>query len=47
MLWFLSLAAQQGYCVDRYVDAAAGVMQRNAAGRMAMTRVTLRPQVAF
>lgn len=47
MLWFLSLAAKRGYRVDRYVDAARGVMQRNAAGRMAMTRVTLCPQVAF
>ena len=47
MLWFLSLAAKAGLCVDRYTDAAAGVMQRNAAGKMAMTRVTLRPQVIF
>ena len=47
MLWFLSLAAKAGFCVDRYADAAAGVMQRNAAGKMAMTRVDLRPQVDF
>jgi organic hydroperoxide reductase OsmC/OhrA len=47
MLWFLSLAAKAGWRVDRYADGASGVMQRNAAGRWAMTRVTLRPQVAF
>jgi organic hydroperoxide reductase OsmC/OhrA len=47
MLWFLSIAAQRGFCVDRYVDAATGVMSRNAAGKLAMTRVTLRPDVAF
>lgn len=47
MLWFLSLAAARGYCVDRYHDRASGVMQRDARGRMAMTRVTLRPEVAF
>jgi len=47
MLWFLSLAAQAGYVVERYVDQAAGQMQRNAAGKLAMTRVTLRPQVQF
>jgi len=47
MLWFLSIAAQRGFCVDRYVDAASGVMSRNAAGKLAMTRVTLRPDVAF
>ena len=47
MLWFLSIAARQGYCVDSYADAAEGVMARNAAGKMAMTEVTLRPKAAF
>ena len=47
MLWFLSIAAARGYCVDGYVDAAEGAMAKNAAGRVAMTTVTLRPDVAF
>jgi organic hydroperoxide reductase OsmC/OhrA len=47
MLWFLSIAARQGWCVDRYRDAAEGVMARDAQGRMAMTLVTLRPEVRF
>ena len=47
MLWFLSLAAKAGYVVDSYRDEATGVMNRNAEGRMAMTRVTLRPGVRF
>lgn len=47
MLWFLSLAAASGFCVDRYADAATGVMKKNAAGRMAMTLVTLHPRVEF
>jgi organic hydroperoxide reductase OsmC/OhrA len=47
MLWFLSIAAQRKFCVDRYVDAASGVMARNDQGKMAMTVVTLHPQVAF
>ena len=47
MLWFLSIAAQHKFCVDRYVDAATGVMARNDQGKMAMTVVTLRPQVQF
>jgi organic hydroperoxide reductase OsmC/OhrA len=47
MLWFLSLAARGGFNVDRYADNAEGLMARNAAGKMAMTVVTLRPQVAF
>lgn len=47
MLWFLSIAARQGWCVDRYRDAAEGVMARDAQGRMAMALVTLRPEVRF
>lgn len=47
MLWFLSLAAKQRFVVDRYVDAATGVMEKNREGQMAMTVVTLRPQVSF
>lgn len=47
MLWFLGLAARRRFCVDRYEDKAVGVMARDAEGRMAMTVVTLRPDVAF
>ncbi|HVZ65409.1 MAG TPA: OsmC family protein [Lacunisphaera sp.] len=47
MLWFLSIAAQRRFVVDSYEDAAEGIMEKNAAGKLAMTRVTLRPLVAF
>lgn len=47
MLWFLHLAARAGWCVDDYQDQAVGLMARNAEGRLAMTRVTLRPVVRF
>jgi organic hydroperoxide reductase OsmC/OhrA len=47
MLWFLDFAAQAGWVVDHYDDDAIGVMSRNAKGQMAMTQVTLRPQVRF
>jgi len=47
MLWFLSIAAGRRFCVDSYVDDALGLMSRNAAGKLAMTLVTLRPKVAF
>jgi organic hydroperoxide reductase OsmC/OhrA len=47
MLWFLSLAAAGGWCVDSYEDAAVGVMARNGEGRIAMTEVTLHPRVVF
>lgn len=47
MLWFLAIAAKRGFIVDRYEDAASGILERNAERRFAMTRVTLRPKVAF
>lgn len=47
MLSFLSIAAKQGFRVDRYRDEALGVLEKNAEGRLAMTLVTLRPEVAF
>lgn len=47
MLWFLSLAAGGGYCVDDYRDAAVGLMGRNAAGKIALLSVKLRPRIAF
>lgn len=47
LLWFLHLAAKDGRVVDAYADDAVGVMARNAAGKLAMTAVTLRPRVRF
>ena len=47
MLFFLSIAARRRFRVDRYFDAATGVMGMNAEGKMAMTVVTLRPEVTF
>ena len=47
MLWFLSIAARRKFRVDRYFDAAVGVMEKNPAGKMAITVVTLRPEVQF
>ena len=47
MLWFLSLAAAKKFRVDSYDDEAEGVMGEDAQGRVAMTRVTLRPMIRF
>lgn len=47
MLWFLSLAARQKLIVDDYVDHAVGEMAQNSEGKLAMTKVTLRPKVTF
>ncbi len=47
MLWFLSIAAQHGFIVDAYRDQAVGLMGKDAHGKLAMIRVTLRPAVTF
>jgi organic hydroperoxide reductase OsmC/OhrA len=47
MLWFLHLACQAGHVVERYVDEASGILGKTTTGRLAMTRVTLNPAVAF
>jgi organic hydroperoxide reductase OsmC/OhrA len=47
MLWFLDHAARAGVIVTAYRDEAEGLLAANAAGRMAMTRVVLRPAASF
>ena len=47
MLWFLSIAAQRGFVVESYRDEAVGVLGKDASGKLAMTRVTLRPEARF
>ncbi|WP_300335490.1 OsmC family protein [Accumulibacter sp.] len=47
MLWFLSIAARRGFCVDCYADSPVGIMARNSDGKLAITVVTLKPDVTF
>lgn len=47
MLWFLFLAAQAKLLIDSYEDAAVGTLGKNAQGKTAFTRVTLRPKVSL
>jgi organic hydroperoxide reductase OsmC/OhrA len=47
MLFFIDFARRGGFVVDTYEDEAEGVLAKDAAGKMAMTVVTLRPKVAF
>jgi len=47
MLFFLSGAVQGGFTVDDYVDRAVGVMEKNSEGKVAITRITLRPAILF
>ena len=47
MLFFLFHAAKKGFIVDKYEDAPVGVMGKNAQGRTAMLKVTLRPKITW
>jgi organic hydroperoxide reductase OsmC/OhrA len=47
MLWFLSIAAKRGFVVDSYRDAAVGVLGKDVLDKLAITHVTLHPDVAF
>ena len=47
MLYFLFFAAKRGFVVDRYEDEAFGVLEKNEAGKMFMSKITLRPLVTF
>jgi organic hydroperoxide reductase OsmC/OhrA len=47
MLFFLSIAAKRGHTVDSYRDHAIGLLEKDKEGKMAMTRITLRPTIAF
>lgn len=47
MLTFLAICARKGFVVDNYTDAAAGYLEKNPAGRLAITHVELSPTIAF
>ena len=47
MLSFLAIAARKRLTVDSYEDEAVGHMEKNPEGRIAITRVELRPRVRF
>ena len=47
MLFFLDFARKAGFTLDSYTDTAAGVMEKDDRGRMAITRVTLKPALAW
>jgi organic hydroperoxide reductase OsmC/OhrA len=42
-LFFWDFARRAGFVLDSYVDEAEGVLGKDAQGRMAMTKVTLKP----
>lgn len=47
MLTLLAIAARKGYTVDAYSDDAEGFLDKNARGRLALQRVTLRPRITW
>lgn len=47
MLTFLAVAVSRRFVVDSYEDDAVGHMEKNANGKLAITRVELRPRVTF
>ena len=47
MLWFLDFARRAGFDVASYRDSAEGEMGKGADGRVMITRITLRPVIAF
>jgi organic hydroperoxide reductase OsmC/OhrA len=47
MLTFLALAARRRLVVNAYRDTAVGHLEKDAGGKLSITRVTLRPHVTF
>ena len=47
MLTFLAIAARKRLTVDSYRDAAVGHLEKNAAGKLAITRIVLRPRIVW
>ena len=47
MLTFLAVACKKKFVLDEYVDEAVGFMEKNAEGKLAITRVVLRQKTKF
>jgi len=47
MLFFLDFARRAGVVVTSYEDEAEGVMEKGPDGRVRISKVTLRPRIAF
>lgn len=47
MLTLLAIASRKGLTVESYDDDAVGFMSKNEQGRLAVTRVELRPRINF
>ena len=47
MLFFLDYARRDGWTIDSYVDEAIGIMEADSRGKMAVSKVRLRPKIAW
>src|SRR3954469_19451680 len=47
MLFFVDFARRAGLVIGDYIDEAEGVLEKRADGKMAMTRVILRPRITW
>jgi organic hydroperoxide reductase OsmC/OhrA len=47
MLTFLAIASKRRLVVASYEDAAVGHLEKDAEGRLAVTRIELRPRIRF
>jgi organic hydroperoxide reductase OsmC/OhrA len=47
MLTFLAVACKKGFVLDAYRDEAVGTLAKDGSGRLAITRVALRPRITF
>jgi len=47
MLTFLAIASRSRFTVDEYVDEPVGEMSKNEEGRLAVTKVVLKPKIKF
>jgi organic hydroperoxide reductase OsmC/OhrA len=47
MLTFLFIAAKKNFLVESYDDFAEGIMMKNSEGKLAITEVTLTPDIVF
>jgi organic hydroperoxide reductase OsmC/OhrA len=47
MLTFLALCTKERLVVESYEDDAVGDLEKDAGGKMAVTRITLRPKIVF
>jgi organic hydroperoxide reductase OsmC/OhrA len=47
MLTFLAIACKQKFVLDSYEDEAVGHLEKDADGKLAITRVELRPRITW